>query len=557
DVEAVRIVVDEITAHIVGTGVAYDYTQNTDLTKVELCADVETFDVSYSLTYGDILSTKVYKQTGTNTAVLLTAGANNDYTIVGGIITINTESLSDLDKVYVVLETVCGDITSNSFVYDELPLPATAVITDNNEDTEGEVCYDATVVFTADATANTGFSYNWSYKLATDNGWTMIEENDDNFVLGTDGVTLTVDGISDDYVVRAYKVNKETDCVSAEAGESEIIKVLDRIAITTITPSEGGATPKRGNTYTYTVSGLTNNDYFEDYTWEYSGTGVTLTNASTETLTIEFSKIATPGTLSVVANASKCGSSLPVETDLEITIDATKNMVFSAVGKNQMTVAWTSGTGDGKILLGTQSTSGVNTLNKTINNTVSSELVDLLDGISTSAVWGTAGSTINSTVLGTTSVPYKYLLNDINNTQTSVIITGLTSNRRYNFRLIDFINYTSGRVYQPNTNTNSRVTQSKEGEENYGNTENFISLISPNPAKDNISFSMNLVNEQPVTIEIFTIEGRQVITFKNNEFMSAGNHFLNIPLGDLAAGTYSIVIRMGDEFILDSFVVMP
>ena len=44
---------------------------------------------------------------------------------------------------------------------------------------------------------------------------------------------------------------------------------------------------------------------------------------------------------------------------------------------------------------------------------------------------------------------------------------------------------------------------------------------------------------------------------KQNELFGVGSHFFNIPLKDLAAGTYAISINLGSEMILETFVVMP
>ncbi|MFY8161847.1 MAG: T9SS type A sorting domain-containing protein, partial [Candidatus Kapaibacteriota bacterium] len=159
----------------------------------------------------------------------------------------------------------------------------------------------------------------------------------------------------------------------------------------------------------------------------------------------------------------------------------------------------------------------------------------------------------------------RMVFNEVNNSKTSVAITGLTASTRYNFRIIDFNGSGASRVYNTSATgvTGNRTTPSiKEGdgiEDEFSplGTVNTISAISPNPAKDNITFNMSMVEEANVTITIHSLEGNTVFTFKNNEFFGVGEHLINIPLKDLAAGAYAISISYGNEAILETFMVMP
>lgn len=555
--------------------VAETYEINLTSNDAVVCQDEETFVLEYTTNFEPTTSSV---KVGTTTLVV-----NDDYTIntENQTITINVDAVNDGDKITLTLGSDCDDVTSDELEVTVNPLPVTAGISDDTEN--NTLCPNSNVIFTATKDDNDenkdNYTYTWYYNtnenaLVNDNSWVLISANE-NFAL--EGNTLEVTGLTTDFKVKVTRTNSITECVNATDDMSDFIDIKGELEITGITSDAPNNFPVRGSSYTYTAAvtfgdGESVNDY--NYIWEYSDSAtsnVTYTKQTTGlTNTFNFASNAKPGTIKVTAYSKACSTNVDDFTssyqDILVST-ATRSVTFNSVTKISMTVAWTKGNGDGKILIGNQSTLNTNSINKDYSSTPGSFTDDLVNAMGSATSNGsfTNGSNSFSTgilrSIGSGVLTYRFLMDDNDNTKDNQAITGLTSNTRYNFRVLDYVNYPSGapraRLYSGNTNSASRVTQAKEGEDNVGNTENTISLISPNPAKDNIAFTMNLVDTYPVTIELFSAEGRKVLVFKSNEIMSAGEHFINIPLGDLTAGYYSIVIGYGDEFILDSFIVMP
>lgn len=555
--------------------VAETYEINLSSDDAVVCQDEETFVLEYTTNFTPTTSTVKVGETALT--------ANEDYVLdaQNGTITINVDAVNDGDMITLTLGSDCDDVTSDALEVTVNPLPVTAGISYDSED--NPLCPNASVVFTATKHDNDenkdNYTYTWYYNTdseasAEDNGWVLISANS-NFTLS--GNTLEVSGLTTDFKVKVTRTNEITGCVNATDDVSSFIDVKGDVEITGVTSDAPNGFPARGSSYTYTAAvtlgnGESVNDY--NYIWEYSDSAtsnVTYTRQTSGlTNTFTFASNAKPGKITVTAYSKACSTDVAeFESSFQdiLVSNATRSVTFNSVTKTSMTVAWTKGTGDGKILIGNQSTLNVNSINKdysTTPATFTDDLVTAMGSASANSSFTNGSNSFSTGILrstGSGSLTYRFLMDDSDNTKDNQAISGLTSNTRYNFRVLDYVNYPSGapraRLFSGNTNSNTRVTQAKEGDDNVGNTENTISLISPNPAKDNIAFTMNLVDTYPVTIELFSAEGRKVLVFKSNEIMNAGEHFINIPLGDLAAGYYSIVIGYGDEFILDSFIVMP
>jgi hypothetical protein len=220
-----------------------------------------------------------------------------------------------------------------------------------------------------------------------------------------------------------------------------------------------------------------------------------------------------------------------------------------------MTVSWTNGSYDGNILIAKQGTSTI--LNGTLDN---SNLTTKFTG-APSLAWGSTdidGVIFNSPA---TQNDIRYINDQVGSSTSSVIVTGLTSKLRYTYRIIDFTGGAdkAARTYQLGSAvTNSRTTSAKDGDEfSQPGTTNSISAISPNPARDYITFDMDIAEDTYVTITIHSLEGSVVMNVKANELFTAGTHNINIPLTGFTAGAYAISISFGQEAILETFMVMP
>jgi len=75
-------------------------------------------------------------------------------------------------------------------------------------------------------------------------------------------------------------------------------------------------------------------------------------------------------------------------------------------------------------------------------------------------------------------------------------------------------------------------------------TENFLAQANawelttyPNPSKDMVNISFNLIDASPITYQIFDIKGRKILE-KKLPMLSQGKNNIEVSLGHLASGTY-------------------
>ena len=555
--DQVKIVVIPFVVKNVALDDANSFDGATEITILGVCSNKTTVSYDYLTNY--TAENPEYTLVRTRDGNDVTLETSTDYTVTGNTVTINISSLEDEDVVSLSVSSTCDNITANGLTIDILPQPTAPIVIDN--DLDNSVCYNGSITFTADENNNTGFTYTWEINVGA-GMWTTIEDGgiytlNENTLAINNHSTLVNENSSTTYVVRSVKSSVENACTNISE-VSSTITIEPTIIVSGVT---GDNNPKR-NTNNYTYSASVSNGPATSYTWSYTGTGATLTNATTSTVTVAYNITATSGNLTVTATKG-CGTSEVFTYPITIQIEGSKDIKFSSVQKTSMTLTWTSGTGDGKIVLGTLG--ATNLIDATITSSISDELISSLNGKTANGNWTTGTSNeISSSTLRTSGsgvATYKFVLEDNNNSLNTVNVSNLTSRTAYSFRVIDFVNVNSNRVYQNTTVTTNplrRVTNSKEGEfTGSTNTENIMSIISPNPAKENINFNLEMVNDANVTIEIYTIEGRKVFTFTESEFMAKGINNINIPLTDLAAGTYTVFINFGDAFIFDTFIIMP
>jgi hypothetical protein len=83
---------------------------------------------------------------------------------------------------------------------------------------------------------------------------------------------------------------------------------------------------------------------------------------------------------------------------------------------------------------------------------------------------------------------------------------------------------------------------------------NSVSLY-PNPAKGNTTLSYNLSSTSPVTISVYSVDGRCVSKVFSGE-QTIGNHTLNMSIDNLTAGIYLLKIDANGEQTVKKLVVV-
>ena len=68
-------------------------------------------------------------------------------------------------------------------------------------------------------------------------------------------------------------------------------------------------------------------------------------------------------------------------------------------------------------------------------------------------------------------------------------------------------------------------------------------LIVPNPASDDVEFQFQLVENEPVTLEIFTPMGQLVELISENEAREKGANSLRFDASNLPSGSYFVSLR--------------
>jgi hypothetical protein len=83
-----------------------------------------------------------------------------------------------------------------------------------------------------------------------------------------------------------------------------------------------------------------------------------------------------------------------------------------------------------------------------------------------------------------------------------------------------------------------------------------LHAVTPNPVTDEAAVSFTLRDDGPVTIEIFSNDGRQVVVPVNGKVYSAGTHTVTVSTERLPAGSYVVVLSTGIQVRTQRFVVV-
>ena len=86
--------------------------------------------------------------------------------------------------------------------------------------------------------------------------------------------------------------------------------------------------------------------------------------------------------------------------------------------------------------------------------------------------------------------------------------------------------------------------------------ERFSFSVSPNPCKSQTNISFNLDREGNVSLLMFDLSGRQVLTIPSQLF-SLGSHRYELNTGTLKPGCYIVQLQAGNAFGIQRIIVMP
>ncbi len=275
--------------------------------------------------------------------------------------------------------------------------------------------------------------------------------------------------------------------------------------------------------------------YATSYQWQVSvgnGPWTDITGANSPTLVLN------NVTLSMNNNryrviVSGCGTvtsdfaTLTVTQPLVIPTVQASNIIWLNWGRTNINLAWTNGNGNGRIVAAVQGAS-------------------FPAWTPTQGTFYTANSDFATApvVPGSPNVKIVYSGNG-----NSVNVTGLTRNTDYAFHVFEYNVQSTGILYNLSSalnNPRSRKTSLKEGEfteeTRYLDAPFALGSVSPNPASENITFTIDVFNAASFRLELVNTLGE--VVYATNLNLTEGSWPMNIQTasaaGRLADGTYML-----------------
>ena len=275
--------------------------------------------------------------------------------------------------------------------------------------------------------------------------------------------------------------------------------------------------------------------YATSYQWQVSvgnGPWTDITGANSPTLVLN------NVTLSMNNNryrviVSGCGTvtsdfaTLTVTQPLVIPTVQASNIIWLNWGRTNINLAWTNGNGNGRIVAAVQGAS-------------------FPAWTPTQGTFYTANSDFATApvVPGSPNVKIVYSGNG-----NSVNVTGLTRNTDYAFHVFEYNVQGTGILYNLSSalnNPRSRKTSLKEGEfteeTRYLDAPFALGSVSPNPASENITFTIDVFNAASFRLELVNTLGE--VVYATNLNLTEGSWPMNIQTasaaGRLADGTYML-----------------
>jgi len=220
------------------------------------------------------------------------------------------------------------------------------------------------------------------------------------------------------------------------------------------------------------------------------------------------------------------------------------NVSFTNIEQNSFTVSWTKNDNAAKTLLLARERFAINR-----------DPVNGVEYTSANSVFGSA------THLGTNQTLNVFPI--YNGNATSVNVSGLLQETRYHFKAFAYTGSGTGTQYlvdNASGNPRNQVTSNKFGEiDDFRQFETVsISDIYPQPAKDHFAFEIEMPESSTMTIQLFSADGNLVSTPLAYANYEAGYHNVKVQLPEgIAAGSYSVIINLGYEVVMDRLIVMP
>jgi hypothetical protein len=90
---------------------------------------------------------------------------------------------------------------------------------------------------------------------------------------------------------------------------------------------------------------------------------------------------------------------------------------------------------------------------------------------------------------------------------------------------------------------NVRISKNVSAQDLAAETVSSI-LLAPNPTNTNTSLRLEITEANPLTLEVYDLQGRLVS--RSTQSLSAGAHSVNVPLGE-TAGIYSVRATLGQK----------
>ena len=215
-------------------------------------------------------------------------------------------------------------------------------------------------------------------------------------------------------------------------------------------------------------------------------------------------------------------------------------------GRTQITLSWTNGTGNGRIVVATKQNSWPANAFIPQNNT--NYLADPFFGnlITKHTVNGEDYYIVYN---GTGSGP--------------ITVTGLERLQYYTFHVFEYNQNSGAIIYNTSSelsanNPRTRQTSRKDADEIEVATTLHITSLTPNPATDRISFALEVENVGLYRIELVNVIGETV--YVNNVNLANGSHNFTIELtnatGQLPSGNYFLRVSGNGETAVHNVVIV-
>ncbi len=387
-----------------------------------------------------------------------------------------------------------------------------------------------------------GVTFNWSYS-----------GNDYN--INGSGNSVTLD-FGDDATSGVLSVTTSNDCGESEARTLAITVTGPYLTISEI------ETQYSGEAFDITVTAMNNDEEYnvgED-------TPISITVQTGEG-TVSGSGTITEGNSSVVISVTYTNNNGEVGVQLkadnnggeafeagisnEFKVIAAQpttqhnNITFYDVTSSQMSITWTKGTGSGSFVVA-RVTSAVNATPET-----GVEYDDANNNYSSAPSIGTPSDNNKIVYWGTDN---------------SFTMTGLSAITRYHIRIWGYNGdpglgtenfYFGAGTGNPASQRTARFREVIAGEDLSMNALFEVGEIVPNPAKDKISFNVQVFENIAFNIEVYNMAGEKIVVAMDNVELPLGTKSIEIPFNNIAAGQYLVKVSAGNEMVIIPFILMP